>query len=523
VLQSGDANPRGPWLTPVGAALAVAGAITIAAVLAIAGVVTQFANYSGSSFGDRVEFAGIFSITAMGVVLAAAVAMSCTESTASSVTTVAHWRSAAYGALLVIAGVDGGASGWGLLDAFIRSQGEGPSRIWADRLALATASLAPGLLAIAAIIVIVRARRSVRPTVAAESRSLEVYPKGLIGPTVRLLLAAGLVSIALAVDAGFTGAASVDDRVAVVSLTGAGIAPAFIAFAVVVLVTLGCLSRDRPRESEPLVAIAGLIALFVTVAATYSVWISLTVSSSSTVPLFAVGASWWMRSTYIATALAAGTISVVGASLARRLRAGDRSRFAADRAREASPFAPPASQPEVAVGASTFSVANLRNDAPAVAGFLAASSAAYAAFAVLTVAGSTGVPISVNDLIVTVSPYVLTVAGLALAAALVMAVSRPDALGGAALNDAVDVSVALVAVAVVAVSGYSMCVALFGNHGGPFSIFAHVGIARRLTFVGTSLAAVLIGAAAIHVVVRGRQIVADRDTERELAALERLP
>jgi hypothetical protein len=508
---------------------AVAGALTIAAVLAIAGVVSRLGGYTGASFGDRVQLAAIFSISAMGVVLAAAVALSYSDSSSAELAPGAHWRVWAYGSLGVIAVATAAASLWGMGDAFVqRSPGIPEPHLALARFELATAALAPALLALAAIVVILRARRRVPETdvgVAVDDSPRDVFVGDLFGPTVGCVLTAGMVLFATAVTSGFThNSVSVADRIRAISISASSVTTAFIAFAVVVLVALGCRPRARDRDADPVVMIAGVVGLLVTVAAAYSVWVVVTASRSTNGSLTAYSQNWWLRLGEIGAALAAGTIGVVAASIARRLRTREPFEVAAeltDRA-EPSPMAAPDQELE-----SNPRVTALRSGARVVAASLAVSAAAYATFTVLTVYSvrdELGDPfkVSMSDVIALTAPYVLTVAGLALATAIVMTASRPDVTGRNALNDVVDSITALIAVAVVAVSGYTICSVLFGHHDGRFSLLAHYGTAQRISLVGTSVAAALVAAAAIHLVVRGRRLVADRETERQIEALDLL-
>ena len=229
----------------------------------------------------------------------------------------------------------------------------------------------------------------------------------------------------------------------------------------------------------------------------------------------------WTRVGEIGTALAAGTIGVVAAAVARRLRTREPVGDAAERTGEAVELASATPGPGREMNPT---VPTLPDVARVVAAFLAASASGFAAYTVLSVLTlrDIGLPFkpSFGDLIAVAAPYMLVVGGLALASVLVMAASRPDETGRDALNDAVDATVVLIAVAVIAVSGYSICSVLFGHHTASVSLFVGSNEAERLRSVGTSIAAALIGAAVVHLVVRGRQIVADRETEREIKALD---
>jgi hypothetical protein len=481
------------------------------------------AGFSGNSFGDRILIGTVYSLSAMGAVLAATVALRCSDATSAESSARSPWRVWAYDSLGVIAVVSVATSGWTMVDAFVRGSGGGEEpHLEIQRFALAAAGLAPALLAVATLLVVAAARRRVRApdtvdvvdavepvdveaAVAepSDDPASDAFRPGLVGPTVASLLAAAIVSIAVAVTSAFAGSTfpggfqgaperlSFGDRIAAISRSTGSASTAFIAFAVVVLVALGR-RRQRDGETDLRVAIAGIVGLVVTIAAAYSAWVFVTVSRSSQGLLAFAARSWWERLTGASAALAAVAIGAVAAGAARALRTRDLS-----------------SKP-----------ATLRSGARVIAALLAASAAAYAAFTVLNVLGGYG--LAVNDLIAEVAPYALATTALALAAALVMAASRPDVDGRDELNDAVDAVVGLVGMAALAVSGYSIWFILFARHTGRLSLFAHANAAERLSQAGAWVPVALLGAAALHLIVRGRQVDADFDTEREIEALDLL-
>jgi hypothetical protein len=515
VLQvGGEAEPRRPWLSSGLAAPAIAGALAVAAVLAVAGVVAQVGSYSGASFGDRVVIGVVYSISAMGLVLAAAVALSWSEPASDELASRQRLRVRAYDSMRVIALVIAAASCWTFVDAFVRDAGgEDAPHLVLQRFALASVALAPLSLAVAVIVVTARARGRVGPADAgdaADELERDVFAEGLVGPTVGCLLGAGFVSMALAVNEAFlqTGA-SFWSRVTAVSVRAGDVTTAFLAFAVVVLVVLGYRRRARNGAALRVAGVAGLIGAFVTVGAVYALFRLVTASSHLQTAVLAVDTvNWWMRLARIAATLAAAVVGVVVVNIAWRLRTPET-------AAELPPWAPPEPEPQPRP-----IVTVSRTGARTVAAMLAVSTAGYAAYTVLTIASSS--EIAVNEAIVQVAPFILTAAGLALAAVLVMSASRPDVTGRDAVNDVFDGVVGFIAVAALAVSGYSICFALFGRHTGRFSVLAHASKAQRLQEVGSSIAAALIAAAAIHLIVRGRQIAADRETVPEVEPLDLL-
>jgi hypothetical protein len=515
VLQVGwETEPRRSWLASGLTAPAIAGALVVAAVVAVAGVVAQ-TGFVDTSFGDRVTIAVVSSISAMGLVLAATVSLRWSGQVSDELARRPRLRGLAYDAMGVIAVAIAASSCWAFVDAFVRDVGgEGVPHLVLQRFGLASASLAPLFLAIAVLAVIAGFRRRAGlPDVRdqADPPDPDVFADGLIGPTIGCLLGAGLVSVALAVNEAFTAnGASFWDRVALVSVPAGDVTTAFLAFAVVVLVVLGY--RDRARSGAAL-RLAGFIGGFVTVGAAYALYRLATTSSHSSPGLLFLGTfNWWIRVARIAAALAALVVGGVVVGIARQL-------LVPRRAVELPSWAPP--QPDHELQPRSI-VTVSRTGARTVAAMLGGSTAAYAAFAVLTVAG--GYEIAVNEAIAQIAPFVLIIAGLALAAALVMSASRPDVTGRDTLNDVFDGVVGLIAVAAFAVSAYSIFFVLFGRHTGRLSALAHVGTAQRLQYVGTSIAAVLVAAAAIHLIVRGRQQFSapGEETEDEVEALDLL-
>jgi hypothetical protein len=296
-------------------------------------------------FGDRVQLADIFSIGGMAVVLAAAVALSCSEPAGNESAAVARWCGVGYGALGVVAVADSAASICGLVNAFLFAIDDGRSRVWAERFALAAAALAAGAIAVAAAGLIRRFRMQ-------GPGDLEVSPFRAT-----------------------TARARARGRSACVDVQ----------------------QHDAPRERAP-------------------------------------------------DRLAAGR----GCRGDRRVHGAHRGGLGRrDGLRQRSHR-----------GAGT-----VRLDGR----------------------------------------------GIALAAALVMAVSRRDASAHAP-KEAFDATVALLSVASLAVSGYSIWIVLFGSRHGRFSFLAQASAAARVSLIGTSVTAVLIAAAALDLIARGRRSAPGGDT-----------
>lgn len=505
VIEGGEASPRGPWLTSAPAGPTVAGALTIAGVLAVGTVVGRVAGLFGASFSARLDYAGFVSFPAMGLLLAAAVALTGSEPPQVGPDTTARWPVWAYNALGLLALAGAAASLWGLFQAFAENDlADGAFSMM--RFAFAATELTPLALAIGVVVIVARTRRRMHP-VAADARTdgaHVLFAEGLIGPTVVFLLASEVVSLAVGVDAAFRpNLVSAGDRLGAAAVNISQIPGAFVAFAVVVLIAVGRGARDREVAT-----VAGVCGLVVTVAAAYSVWAAVTLPTSSAGPLLSLLENGWTRFGAVTGALAAGAIAIITASLARRLRTRETVGVSNAPARDVAPF--------------HWS----RTDARVTATFIAAAAAGYATYAVLTALNlrDLGLPFhpSFGDLVVAAAGFAPAVGGLALAALLVMVSSRPDVTGRDGLNDALDAVLAILAVAVVAASTFSIWSILLEHHAAGMRLFVAPGTADHLRSAGNSVAAVLIGVAAIHLIVRGRRIAADRETERELAALERL-
>jgi hypothetical protein len=519
VLQAGgEGEPRGLWPPAALAAPAITGALAIAAALAVVGIVAQAGSFTGASFGDRVVSGALSAIEPMGLVLAVAVALRWSESASDALASRPRLRDWAYASMRIISLAIAAASCWAFVDAFIRgSGGDDAPHLMLERFALASVALAPLSLAAAVMVVTTRARGRIGPAEAddaADEFERDVFADGVVGPTVGCLLGAGLVSVAIAVNQGFLqGSASFWDRVVAVSIRVGDVTTAFLAFAVVVLVVLGYRHRARSNAALRAAEAAGLIGAVVAVGGAYAVCRLVAASSHSPAePLFFYTQNWWNRFGRIAPDLAAAVIGIVVLGIARQLRKPEI-------APEVPPWAPPEREPE-----PRSIVRVSRTEARTVATMLAVSTAAYAVYTALAIAGSS--VIAIDETIVEVAPFILTAAGLALAAALVMSASRPDATGRDTVNSVFDGVVGVTAVAALAVSGYSICFALLGHHDGRFSVLAHASKAERFHLIGPSIAAVLIAAAAIHLIVRGRQLGADRETDldpdREVEALDLL-
>jgi hypothetical protein len=228
------------------------------------------------------------------------------------------------------------------------------------------------------------------------------------------------------------------------------------------------------------------------VAAAYSVYTIVHAGRPTISTASFIATSWWGRIEGLGNSLAAGAVGAAAAYVARFGETQElRPKPVSDRA-----------------GARIVGV------------LLACAAVSYAAFTAFIVASLTGFP--VNELLTQSGSGVLVAVGLALAGALVIASSRPDQGGRSAAHVATEAVVGIVAAAGIAVSGYTICFVLFGRHRSQFSLVAHEGVAQRMDVVGSFLAAILIAAAALHLLARGRKAALDVETEREIEALDLL-
>jgi hypothetical protein len=442
----------------------VAWCLAIAALLSAVSVVAELTSFSGVAISDRVVETALLSLFPVGLALAAAVALALTDARDRDARN--RWSARGRGAVALVAALTVATSAYAIFVMLVgKSIGDAQfvaNTGWAQRLGFAGAALASAVVGAAALSVVVGGRRSVESVAEWDGDANGLLPWRVVGPTIVCLLVAALAMVERAADTGSIG--TIGDRVATASSRFDDFPIAFVAFAVVVLLAAGRRDEARNGKIDAVVTIAGTIGLLAVVAGAYAVWRVATRDPSG----LSVGGlpGWWGRAGVISHALASGTVGVAALYLARRLR-----------------IAEPAAL-EVGSSDAPARVAPFR----ALAAWLAVAALCSAASDVSLIAAFRG-PLAIGDVIAEFGPFILLTAGLALAAAIVSATTRPDPTERDATNLAVLVIVAVVGFAALATSLYTVVYVLVGHDSGSFSsLIAHSPVSQRRGYVTITVA-----------------------------------
>lgn len=457
----------------------VAWCLAIAALLSAVSVVAELTSFSGVAISDRVVETALLSLFPVGLALAAAVALALTDARDRDARN--RWSARGRGAVALVAALTVATSAYAIFVMLVgKSIGDAQfvaNTGWAQRLGFAGAALASAVVGAAALSVVVGGRRSVESVAEWDGDANGLLPWRVLGPTIVCLLVAALAMVERAADTGSVG--TIGDRVATASLRFDDFPIAFVAFAVVVLVAAGRRDEARNGKIDAVVTIAGTIGLLAVVAGAYAVWRVATRDPSG----LSVGGlpGWWGRAGVISHALASGTVGVAALYLARRLRVVEPARVEVNA--------------EIHARLAPFRV---------LAAWLAVAALCSAASDVSLVATSRG-PLAIGDVIAEFGPFILLTAGLALAAAIVSATTRPDPTERDATNLAVSVIVAVVGFAALATSVYTVVYVLVAHDSGSFSsLIAHSPVSQRRGYVTTALATGFIATAALLLIWRAR-------------------
>ncbi|HEY5011356.1 MAG TPA: hypothetical protein VIK61_01455 [Acidimicrobiia bacterium] len=481
----GEQPRRGPGAT----GSVVAWCLVAAALLSACGVVCEVVAFPGMAISDRVMEAGFLALMPVSLALAAVVAL--TMAVPRDRRVPGGWSDRAQGLVAVVVAIAilaslyatfAATTGWSFAGRVFSG-----GMSWTARFGLAGTGLACVLVGASVLAVAARSWRDISaaaPTSLSETGADRTAdPTGLLlwsttGPAIVCVLLATLALSAVSVDRLFSPRGSIGQRLASASSVFSSLPIAFTAFAFVALVAFARRNEARDQRVDFMVAIAALVGALAVAAGAYTTWL---IVSGDTLALLHGGIffGWWDRAGGVADVLTSAAAGAAACYPVWRWRRAEAIRPPVPDG--VDEWAEPLSGPEPQPSVSRTAVAQVL---PLVGAGLAVAAVGSALSNAMLVVATRG-PIPIGTLVAEMGDDILLTTGLALAAAIVLVVTRPEPIerrwAGAA-----NVALTLVALGALATSVYTIYFVTVGGHDSRY--FALIPSAERHRHVATAIA-----------------------------------